>query len=122
MKWYKIRFNSQNIILENEKSVLIKMPHKSKFDGWVFWHPSNLISDDGGNGFYKNISYSNDFLFHLKRYGKSNHLLEKKDISAADFEEAFSVFICPDKVKKEVPILSDDFEVIIPDDLKDDDV
>ena len=50
--WIKCDLNAQNIKAKTEKAVLIAMPHSSKFDGFLFWHPIKLVRRVGIGYFY----------------------------------------------------------------------
>ena len=64
-EWKNIEINVQNIDFNTEKSVLIKMPHNSDYDGYKFWHPSKLVRN-GSNSYAVKIGYTDDFIFKLK--------------------------------------------------------
>lgn len=83
MNWKTINFNAQNIEHETFKAVLIKMPKKSKYSGYAFWHPAKLVRTTGGNGYFKTFSYTNDFIFNLKMKTK------EIEITYEEMEEAF---------------------------------
>lgn len=92
--WKNININRNLIIAETGKSVLIAMPHNSDFDGFSFWHPSKLVRD-GRNSGAVSIGYSDDFTFHLKKYGKgkynSREVLDEVQLACDEFEEVFGV-------------------------------
>lgn len=90
--WRTININNQNIIKCSGKAVLIACPHNSRLNGFEFWHPSKLIK----NGESKNqvsISYTDDFIFKLKKFGKGKYnkfkIVEEKDATSAEIEDAF---------------------------------
>lgn len=88
--WKNQSFNKQNIKVETLKAVLIQMPHKSKYDGFSFWHPSKLVRK-GSHSYEVSIGYTDDFVFKLKKYGKgkwnSNEVIEEIEITAEEFEK-----------------------------------
>lgn len=88
--WERIKFNAQNIETETERATLIKMPKKSKYKGWVFWHPSKLVRDEGGNSYHKSFSFSNNWEFKVfKKY--KNGKGPEQIISIEDIKEAFGI-------------------------------
>ena len=92
MAWKTIEVNKQNVEVEKGNAVLIKMPHKSNYKGYCFWHPSKLVRE-GKHSFALSLSYTSDFSFVLKKYGngKTNKftVLDTKEIDSVDFEKAF---------------------------------
>ena len=50
--WHKITISANSIEASTDKAVLIKMKHKSNYDGFVFWHPKKLVREEeiGANG------------------------------------------------------------------------
>ena len=92
--WKSIKFNAQNIVTETDKAVLIACPHKSNFDGFVFWHPKKLVRVIGGKGYFVSFSYTDDFEFKLKKYGKgqynSRDVIDEKTVSTETMEEIFA--------------------------------
>lgn len=91
--WKNININKNQIEVETAKAVLIKMPHNSNRDGWMFWHPAKLVRE-GRHSAAVSIGYTDEFKFHLKRYGKNNNVLDEAEIDVEEFEEAFC---CVDK-------------------------
>lgn len=90
--WKNIQINVQNIERESEKALLIKMPNKSKYAGYKFWHPSKLVRN-GNNSYAVSIGYTNEFTFKLKKFGNGKYnkfdVIDEKEISIEEFEEAF---------------------------------
>lgn len=120
--WKSIEINKQNIENEIEGAILIKMPNKSKYAGYKFWHPSKLIRY-GSNSYARSVSYTDEFTFKLFKNGKGKYnkfeKIDEIEISVEEFEEAFdcmrdctrkksneSYLIVkePEKVEKEVTI------------------
>lgn len=91
--WEEIIINTQNIVAETDKAVLIKAPHKSIYDGFSFWHPKKLVKDAGGKGFFKKVVFNTDNTFCLKKYGNGKfnrtQVLEEISISSLEFKAAF---------------------------------
>lgn len=92
MKWKNIQINIQNIEGETEKATLIKMPNKSNYSGYSFWHPTKLIRR-GNNSYAISLGYTDEFSFKLKKYGKGkwnkSKIIDEIEISVAEFEKAF---------------------------------
>ena len=90
--WKNIEINKQNIETDTGKATLIKMPNKSKYAGYKFWHPSKLIRY-GSNDYAIKIGYNDDFVFKLKKYGKGKYnfkdVVDEIEISVKEFEESF---------------------------------
>ena len=90
--WRKISVNDNNIKAETEKAVLIACPHNSDFDGYVFWHPQKLVRQRKKSS-VREISYTEDFTFRLKKYGKGKHnsreVLSEVEVSYEEIEDIF---------------------------------
>jgi hypothetical protein len=69
------------------------MPKESQYRGYVFWHPKKLVRRRRPNGFLMTFSYTNDYIFSLKKYGKGDttrfKIVEEIKVSAAEMEKAF---------------------------------
>lgn len=92
--WKNININKQNIKNTTYSSVLIKMPNNSDYAGYCFWHPAKLVRE-GRHGNAVSIGYTEDFTFHLKKYGNGKYnkydVIDETEIDASEFEEAFGV-------------------------------
>lgn len=90
--WKNIEINVQNIETKTEKAVLIKMPNKSNYAGYKFWHPSKLVRY-GSNSYARNIGYTDDFTFKLFKNGNGKHnkldVVNEIEIGIEEFEQAF---------------------------------
>lgn len=112
--WKSIKINKQNIIKDNEKTILIKCYNND----YVFWYPiklSNIVK--GGI----EIRFNENFKFELFKYGKGRFnkycIVDKKII---DSENLFNIFEStnknkdsylivkePEKIEKEVYVLDE---------------
>ncbi|MDY3778472.1 MAG: hypothetical protein SOZ53_06425 [Candidatus Onthovivens sp.] len=120
--WKNIEINIQNIEIDTGNAVLIKMPNKSKYASYKFWHPSKLIKY-GSNSNSVSIGYTNDFAFKLFKNGNGKYnkfnVIDEIEIDVEEFEDAFdcmsdctrakseeSYLIVkePEKVEKEIKI------------------
>lgn len=125
MKWKNIQINVQNVETETGKATLIKMPNKSNYAGYKFWHPSKLIRN-GRNSYALSVSYNDTFKFKLFKNGKGKYnkfdVIDDLEISVEEFEEAFGcmedctrsksnetylIVEEPDKIEKEIKIVEE---------------
>ena len=120
--WKNIEINIQNIEIDTGNAVLIKMPNKSKYAGYKFWHPSKLVRY-GSNSYARSIGYTDEFTFKLFKNGNGKYnkfnVIDEIEIDVEEFEDAFdcmsdctrakseeSYLIVkePEKVEKEIKI------------------
>ena len=80
--WYKVRFNAQNVEHNTGKAVLIKMPNNSGWKGYKFWHPSKLVREEGGKGYFLSFSFTEEFQFKIFTKTREE-ILDHKDILEA---------------------------------------
>ena len=116
--WHKVYFNSQNIEHDTAKAVLIKMPNKSEYAGYKFWHPTKLVREEGGKGYHMSFSFTEEFQFTIRKYGQNRQVTAEKIIGWDEMLKAFEQVneqICgheetylevaePDKVNKTVKV------------------
>ncbi|MCI7527234.1 MAG: hypothetical protein MSA65_02830 [Mollicutes bacterium] len=120
--WKNIEINIQNIETDTGKATLIKMPNKSKYAGYKFWHPSKLIGY-GSNSYARSLGYTDEFKFKLFKNGNGKYnkfnVIDTIEIDVEEFEEAFDCMSdCtrtksnetylivkePEKIEKEIEI------------------
>lgn len=83
--WRAININKQNIKADSGKAFLIACPHNSEYDGYCFWHPLRLIRE-GRHSNAVEISYTEEFVFYLKKDGK-----DEIQLAYDELEEVFGV-------------------------------
>lgn len=92
--WRTLNINKQNIKAETGKAVLIACPHNSEYDRFCFWHTSKLVRE-GRNSNAVQISYTEDFTFYLKKYGKgkynSRDVIDEVQLGYDELEEIFGI-------------------------------
>lgn len=91
--WERIQIESSLVENSTDKAVLINMPCKSKFKGFSFWHPAKCCRNIGKNSYLLQISFTKDFEFKLKKYGKGkfnwSQVISEKNIDSEELKEAF---------------------------------
>ena len=114
-KWKKITINKNSVAAETATSVLIKMPNRSEFSGYTFWHPSKLVRVEGGKGYFISFSYTDDFDFKVFKQGKNRKVLSEYRMSPGEIETAFEV------VNNELSSRDDEHYLLITEPVKIDD-
>ena len=107
--WKSIKFNAQNVKFETANSVLIKMPNKSSYAGYMFWHPAKLVRVLGGKGYFLSFSYTDEFEFKVFKQGKNRQITAEAILSHEEMEDAWilkniGMDAEPTKIDKEVEI------------------
>ncbi len=87
--WNKLFFNKQNVEYESDRVILINMPNQSIYKGWKFWHPAKLIREEGGNGYFLSISFTDDWEFRLFKNYK-NKPNPEKTVGAEEIKDVFA--------------------------------
>lgn len=91
-EWKAINFNALSIEHETAKSVLIKMPNNSEWQGYTFWHPSKCVRTlSRGKGYFKTFSYTDNWEFTIFKSNKRGERTIEQVLTARDMEKAFSV-------------------------------
>lgn len=93
MEWEKIQIESSCIEAKTGSAVLINMPQKSEYKGFCFWHPAKCCRSVGKNSYLLQISFTKEFKFALKKYGKGKYnwkqVIKEKVISSEELKEAY---------------------------------
>lgn len=93
MEWESIQIQSNCIETSTERAVLINMPKTSTYKGYSFWHPAKCCRSVGKNNFLLQISFTDDFKFRLKKYGKGQYnykdVLAEKELDSEELKNAF---------------------------------
>ena len=91
-KWKEFYISQSNIEAESDRSILVKMPHNSDYDGYMFWH-SRILVARGPVSYSVALTYHDKFIFRLfkskrSKYGKYEKS-EKIEVDAREVVEAF---------------------------------
>lgn len=87
-KWKNIYISKDAIIAENSHSVLIKMPDKSNYKGYNFWHSKKLLRKGKGKSLIT-FGFTYDFNFILTKY--NNESYNQDDISSMKYIDAYTL-------------------------------
>ena len=117
--WKTIQFNKQNIEYDTGTAVLIKLPNRSNYKGYKFWHPAKLVREmRKGNGYFLTLSYTDDFVFKVFKTDKKGKKLDEIEFSgdglAAEFgqltesdDTSYLEITEPVKVDRKVEIIKE---------------
>ena len=112
MEWHKIEFFKNQIKKETGKATLISCPRNSYYSCYCFWMPTALIRE-GKQGNTLTFSYTDDFEFILKKYGKGKHnkydVIDTEVLRGEEIEDVYSGIPCGKKETQYNP-----FETHIP--------
>lgn len=104
MTWERIQLQSNCIEGETEKAMLINMPSTGRYKGYCFWHPLKCCRIVGKNGFLVQISFTEEFQFRLKKYGKGQYnydqLIDEKVLSSEEFKKALGFGVDQDLLEE----------------------
>lgn len=89
--WEKIKFNKNNIKYETGKATLIKMPNNSEYVDFYFWHPSKLVREEGGKGYFKSFSFTEEWEFKIFKKNKKGEIVDELEITVEEMKEIFEV-------------------------------
>ena len=88
--WKTIQFNKQNIEYDTGAAVLIKLPNRSNYKGYKFWHPAKLVREmRKGNGYFLTLSYTDDFVFKVFKTDKRGRKLDRIEFTGDALSEEF---------------------------------
>lgn len=96
MEWNKIYIHNNQLETKTQKVALIKMPGKSQYAGYKFWHPLKLVRTEkvtGGLSF----SFNNEFVFRIFKNGQGRYnwkdVIDEKNLTPEEIKNVFSVDI-----------------------------
>ena len=86
--WKHVAIAENMLRRRTDKAVLIAMPCKSEYSGFMFWHPAKLVRGTS-------ISYTDEFVFRLKKYGRGKYnsfeVVSEMEITTSEFESAMAM-------------------------------
>ena len=117
--WKTIQFNKQNIEYDTGAAVLIKLPNRSNYKGYKFWHPAKLVREmSKGNGYFLTLSYTDEFVFKVFKTNKKGIRIDSIEFTGdalaqefnqlvEDDNESYLEIIEPVKVDRKVEIIKE---------------
>lgn len=89
--WKTIQFNKQNIEYDTGAAVLIKLPNRSNYKGYKFWHPAKLVREmSKGNGYFLTLSYTDEFVFKVFKTNKKGIRIDSIEFTGDALSEEFN--------------------------------
>lgn len=92
-EWRSIGISQGHILAETAKAYKIALPKHSEFKNYYFWHPRKLVRP---KSLKVNsdlcLSYTDDFVFHLKKDSPKIGDYEQKDVSADVLRKIFCMY------------------------------
>lgn len=86
MSWQQVRFNAQNLLAKTGSSVKISLPKKSRWPGWVVWHPLSMCQVEP---WLVTVRFPDTWVFRLTQYSAGGHAMQQTEIDAATFLSEF---------------------------------
>lgn len=90
MNWENVQINRQNIVTDSGRAVLFKCPKKSKYSGYMFWHPAKLVKR-GAHIYAVKVVFSEFWDFKLFTTNKRGEVTNEIEIDADEFKACFGV-------------------------------
>lgn len=92
--WKTIQFNKQNIEYDTGAAVLIKLPNRSNYKGYKFWHPAKLVREmRKGNGYFLTLSYTDEFVFKVFKTNKNGIRIDSIEFTGDVLSEEFNQLV-----------------------------
>ena len=90
----EIQFNKQNIEYDTGAAVLIKLPNRSNYKGYKFWHPAKLVREmRKGNGYFLTLSYTDEFVFKVFKTNKKGIRIDSIEFTGDVLSEEFNQLV-----------------------------
>lgn len=103
--WNTIKLSPNQIKYEAEKAVLVKMPARSEFKGYLFWFTKKLVRY---GDYYVFIRYSDEFTFRLFNDKKDEIKIDAQKMNEMfwidDINESYLEVTEPVKIAIEVEV------------------
>lgn len=94
MDWFKINISDAQILKYSGSACLVKMPNRSEYAGYDFWHPLKLIRESYIKATFS-LSFNDEWVFRLIKYGKGKHnlknIISEIEIDAETMLDVFGI-------------------------------